>query len=533
MKQNREIGMNRRTFLKGAVTGIAAAGTLSALSACGPNAEGEPSSQAPSDETSGIPESVVATYDASVLIVGGGITGLAAAVQAGQIGKDVYLMESGGTLGGNGGGVEGTFGMGTSFQKELGIELELKDLLSTELAGSQWRSNGLLWKDFILASADNFAWLLDCGVKFDGRVESYGTPDGKPTFHWFEGGKGSTAYVPAMEQKLSELGVNVLTDTKATKLVMDAGKVTGVYAQTSEGDILVNTKAVILATGGFADDNDLVSKIGYRKDNIYQIGTPGHDGFGYKSSMEAGAWDTIEWTTFNTNNIILALPHEVPIDPINGCVGMGQGGPFLWVNQDSERFVDENLAAVNFELQTVPMWNHKMTYMVFDSEVFETWCASKNIDHTEGLDIFAQALQTNEADSFWSADTIADVAQKAGIPADTLTATVDYYNESCDLGDDREYGKDPKMMWRIATPPFYVGRITAEILMTIGGIGTNRNYEVVTPEWEPIPGLYAVGTDGNMLYRDIYTINVPGTCSSSGINGARVATRKAFEYLGL
>jgi fumarate reductase flavoprotein subunit len=68
--------------------------------------------------------------------------------------------------------------------------------------------------------------------------------------------------------------------------------------------------------------------------------------------------------------------------------------------------------------------------------------------------------------------------------------------------------------------------------MTIGGIGTNRNYEVVTPEWDPIPGLYAIGTDGNMLYRDIYTINVPGTCSSSGINGGRVAARKTFEYIG-
>ena len=527
------IEMNRRTFVTTAAAGIFAAGAAAGVTGCS-NSSGSDSTAsdgAETEESSQAPVEIAETVECDIVIVGGGITGLAAAVQAGENGSNTILVERGDDVGGNGQGVEGTFAINSSLQKEQGIELELKDIIRSELEGSQWRSDGLLWKDFIMASADNFAWLVDNGVQFSGVVESYGTPHGAPTFHWFEGGKGSIAYVPAMSARADELGVTKMLKTVAKDLISEDGVVKGVYVENADGEVIaIQSKAVILASGGFADDNELVSKIGYKEDNLIQIGVPGNEGFGYKSAMKLGAWDTLKWATFNTNNIILALPHEVPIDPINGCVGMGQGGPFLWINQDGERFVDENLAAANFELQTVPHWNHKMTYTVFDSKIFADWTVSKDIETAEAVDILNASLETNEGDSFWSGETIEEVAEKAGLPVEAVKATVDYYNESCDLGSDRDFGKDVAMMQKIATPPFYIGRITAEILMTVGGIGTNRKFEVVTEDGDPIPGLYAIGTDGNMLYRNIYTIDVPGSCSASGIHGGRVAANEAKKY---
>lgn len=110
--------------------------------------------------------------------------------------------------------------------------------------------------------------------------------------------------------------------------------------------------------------------------------------------------------------------------------------------------------------------------------------------------------------------------------------TVARYNGLCTKSTNENFGKDAKQMQAIAKAPFYIGRVTVEFLLSCGGIGVNRNYEVVTPEGEPILGLWAIGNDGNMLYRSVYTIDVPGTCSSSGIYRARTAANTAKEYIG-
>lgn len=215
-----------------------------------------------------------------------------------------------------------------------------------------------------------------------------------------------------------------------------------------------------------------------------------------------------------------------------GCVGIGQGGPFLWVNQNGERFVDENLGEANFELQTVPGRNQKKkVFTVFDSAIFEKWATERGIDVNEVLGIFKESLANNEADSFYSANSVEELATKAGIDEKAFADTVERYNELCARGIDEDFGKDAKQMQAIATPPFYIGRVTVEFLFSCGGIGVNRSYEVITPEGDPIPVLYAIGNDGNMLYRNVYTIDVPGTCSSSGIYGARTAANAAKGYL--
>ena len=79
----------------------------------------------------------------------------------------------------------------------------------------------------------------------------------------------------------------------------------------------------------------------------------------------------------------------------------------------------------------------------------------------------------------------------------------------------------------ITQPPFYVGKLTQELLVGIGGIETNRHGQALDHDKNPIAGLYAIGTDGCMLYRNIYTINVGGTCNANNINSARNAANHA------
>lgn len=86
-------------------------------------------------------------------------------------------------------------------------------------------------------------------------------------------------------------------------------------------------------------------------------------------------------------------------------------------------------------------------------------------------------------------------------------------------------------MMPVSQPPYYIAKPETLFLMTIGGIATDRNGQVVKADMTPVEGLYAVGVDGCMLYRNVYTIDAPGSCSGNGINMGRTAANAACENL--
>lgn len=84
-------------------------------------------------------------------------------------------------------------------------------------------------------------------------------------------------------------------------------------------------------------------------------------------------------------------------------------------------------------------------------------------------------------------------------------------------------------MLPLSTPPFYIAKPMSMFLMSIGGIATNENSQVIDDNLDPIPGLYAIGVDGCMLYRNVYTINCPGSCSGNSVFTGRTAAQHAVE----
>lgn len=134
-----------------------------------------------------------------------------------------------------------------------------------------------------------------------------------------------------------------------------------------------------------------------------------------------------------------------------------------------------------------------------------------------------------EAVAFYG-DTVEELAQACGIDPDALAATVDRYNELCDGGADLDFGKDPsKLMALDGAEGYYALRIYPGYATSIGGIKTNRNYQVVDTHNKPIEGLYAVGCDGIMTYRETYTVEVPGSCNMHNVNSARTAVKHFAE----
>ena len=189
------------------------------------------------------------------------------------------------------------------------------------------------------------------------------------------------------------------------------------------------------------------------------------------------------------------------------------------MNENADRFVNEDFAQDNFELQSVPAMTQKQLYTVFDRAILEAWLK-------DAPDELATVDAADDA-ALAKANTLEEAASAIGLDPDALRATVDRYNQLAEAGVDTDFGKAPEFLVPIAQAPFYVGKLTQELLVGIGGIETNRHGQALDADKNPIAGLYAVGTDGCMLYRNIYTINVGGTCNANNVNSARNAANHA------
>lgn len=511
-------GISRRNFVKGfTVAGLGTA-ALAGLAGCAP------SNTASSEEASGGNEGasktfdVVETKECDICVIGAGASGLAAAVEAAQGGASVICLESQGVTGGNINGVEGCFGIGSQMQKDLDIEIDPGATIASELAASQMRVSGPGYVDMMHASGENIDWLVENGVQFGGVDVDKGTI---MVFHRFPSGHGAADYAEPMTAKAEELGVEFVLETKAHTLIKnESGVVTGVYADGDDGTIQVNAKAVIVATGGFAQNEELMAGVSENEYFTYG-GMEGHDGSGHLMCVEAGA------RSYRDRSAML-----MAFD-IEGTPGYYDGGLFafvlgvaapyaVWVNQDGERFCNEDCAATNAMCMCMPHMTYLETFCVLDSAMMETYSNGND-------EIYDQIEMGKEAGSIFQADTIEELAEAMGVPADTLKATFDEYNGMCEAKSDHNYGKNADALVAFEKAPFYALRISHGLNSTIGSIYTDRSFHALDENMEPIEGLYVVGVEGAMLWSNLYTINVSGGCNANNVNSGRTAARDAIS----
>lgn len=512
---------------------LGAAAGLSVLAGCAPSdtngSVGAKEEQIDSLSQAQANVSVDKTFDTDLLIVGCGGSGTACAVQSAQNGVDFIVIEKGSIIGGNANFVEGIFAINSTPQKEAGIDIKPAEVIMAELERGQYRQNGALWMDLCMKSAENIDWLLEQGCLFSGVIDDYhgGLIE---SFHWWKEGKGSVGYIGPMSAKLEEYGVEPHFETSATSIIMEGSKVVGIYAEGPEGTIQYNAKAVVLATGGFGGNPEMIAKQGWDTSSLHVVGSPNAAGDAYKMCTEIGAKDFLSDSCQSLLGYIEALPvvnMEDPANPISGYFGIASGGPVLWVNEYADRYTDENIREQNMVLPSVTGKSNKANYAIFDQAIFDANFGLSD----EDVNTFEAALEKNEGMSLYKAETIEELASKFDLDADALVATVDRYNELCEKGIDEDYAKAAEFMMPIAQKPFYVAKLGYAFFFTVGGIWTNKKREVLDEERNSIPGLYAVGNDGSMLYRNVYTINMPGTAFGNQVNSGREAAHNALEYI--
>lgn len=463
-----------------------------------------------------------------LVIIGSGISGLAAAVQAGEDGLTAVVVEKLAATGGNGGGVEGQFAINSKRQEELGIHITPNEIMTAEHQMGQYRANGSIWLDLLNSSAANIEWCQKNGVEYSGQVDNYYTGLFN-TFHWFNGGHAFQGYVPQMTKKVQDYGVEFIFNTAAKHLVYEGQRVVGLIAEDEDGKIIkINSKAVIVATGGIGGNRELVHQQGWNTDHMLLTGMPSSSGDGYQMAKEVGAKDTLNESTQLVMNYVQAFPTDAPLlymDPINGIKGFTTGGEVVFVNEEGDRFVNENIYTFNMMLQSMAMKQNKASYALFTRQMFLDFAQSHGVDN--GAEILDHAVAENAGDSLYMSESLAGLAEHFNLPADHLSQTISHYNELCAQGEDTDFNKDAEVLTALENGPFYIAQVDQNYLVGIGGIGTNKRFEVIDAKHDTIPGLYATGMDGVMLYKNVYTMNMPGTACGFSVHSGRNSVKNA------
>ena len=524
------VNVDRRTFVCGATVALGAAG----LMATSAHADDEPA-----QEAADVPAE---TYECDIVVVGAGVAGLAASVEASELGASVIQLDKRESTGGWGVGTEGVAGVGTSIQTEQGVEVTPVEVIKREAEYTHSRINNMLWIDIIDNSADNFTWMAEKGVRFSGVVDDYrGSGHGLNVFHWFETGTAAESYAQPMTAAAEAQGVQIMLNTRGYALELaDDGSVAGVRATTGDGtEISISCRAVILATGGVAGNPEYVRHGGYNMDNLFQS-YPDMTGDGLTMALEAGAEDTLGSISALEVIAIGDQPSgSYATYTRNGTGPAATAANTMWVNALGERFCAEDAGSDNWMATESAIKPQKTSYSFFNQAILDANMLAMYPDDQETLDGYMADFNEMVDDGgrgAIKADTIEELVDLAvatfeGLDAQTLLGSIETYNEMCNTGSDDLFGKPVESMVAMEEGPFYLCRHYQTVCVTFGAIKTDRSFEALNSDDDPIPGLYAVGVDGVMLWPNIYTINVPGGANANNINSGRTAARHAYDYI--
>ena len=293
----------------------------------------------------------------------------------------------------------------------------------------------------------------------------------------------------------------------------------------------VKAAAVIIATGGFGDNTDMIRQyLGYEWGKIFSFRIPGLIGDGIKMAWEAGAGES-----------------PINIEVIYGIPGLQDSYltdvPFrqpatLWVNLAGERFINEELTEnTTWTGNALVIQQNRCGFSIFDSSILKHY--QKNgldlmsmVHPHVPLDKFEDELQKHIDEgnkNVFMADSLEELAAKAGIDAEGLAETVSEYNRGCASGEDMFY-KRKKFLKPLKGPRYYAGKVYPGGYGTLGGVKINHKTEVLTKDFQVIPGLYAAGTDACSIYGDSYVFILPGNTMGFALNSGRMAGENAAKY---
>ncbi len=476
--------------------------------------------------------------ETDVVVIGSGISGLAAGLTAAEGGVKVVVFEKQRSLGGSSNFLQGIFGVESEMQRERYISYTRDEAFKNLMDYSHWRANPHLVRAFVNESGPTISWLQDMGVEFSDATVNM--PDAPSTYHIVKG--EGAAMIKALASAAKERGIDIRLGSCVQRLLKAGGKITGVIAEENNEEIEVTSKAVVIASGGYANNKQWIKKYsGYDLDvNLIPVGNVDKSGDGIRMAWEVGAAEE--------GMGVLELFRAGPLGPdfpMKNQIEFVTCQPDLWVDPQGERFCDEGISFYDSEVGNAnARFKEGYTFSIFDDSVIERLLdkgvdrgvAVENPPGTRPVNVRAEidaALGRGSTDVF-AADSLEELAKKIDIEPDTLMATVEEYNRFCDKGHDELFAKNPDYLWPIKVPKFYAVKVRTVFLGTLGGIKINEKTEVIDKKGNIIPGLYAVGYDAAGMWGDSYCFRAAsGSSSGFAANSGRIAGKNALKYMGI
>jgi len=349
-------------------------------------------------------------------------------------------------------------------------------------------------------------------------------------------GRGGTFLIEHMLEFCQKQGIQVLNETPAKKFVTDSnGKITGVLADSKDGELLIKCKACVIASGGFGSNYEKLKKYWpeqYNNKEIFFLCPPGMMGDGIDMAEAIGAYiDQTKWNQDIAGGFMLNYPIHHPYSW--ALMQMMADGQIASINLDGKRWMNEGGTKV-----TVADQPGAVAFAVVDDDIATTIgtdLASGNSG--DGMvKMMAKDPESNEAKALkrWredleyeaaldeghithgnhvkKANSLVELALKMQIDPKVFVETIERYNKFCETGKDLDFNKDAKYLKPIRKAPFYAiyGHRFSQCTKGLNGIAVNSNYEVLNPKGETIGGLYAAG--------DTCTIYGRSSNASSGGN---------------
>lgn len=430
------------------------------------------------------------TIETEIVVIGGGGAGLAAAVQANQLGSKVLVLEKMGKVGGNtilaGGALNA---VNDRSEQAIAYNDSVEWHYTQTLSGGDYQGDPLLVHTLVSNAWDGVQWLMDLGMEFQDETAGLFTVTGGlwPRAHKPVEPLGTGFFKTYMNYIDSHDNVDVMLNTCATEILVDEnGKACGVVATGETGNTVTvkASKGVVVATGGFAANVELRSAYNTQwadlGDSIKTTNHAGATGDGIKLMLKLGA-DFVQM-----GNIQL-LPLG---DPVTGSLSGNIEHDVetrIFINKEGNRFVNEggrrdDMTNTLFAQTDAYMW------IVMDSDTYPTGDERNNFGET--------ANQLVEAGRAVKADTLEELAEKMNVPADALIAAVTEFNRHAEGGDlagtPDEFGRT-LYKTPIDTAPFYAAARVPTVHHTMGGVRINVNAQVLDENGNVIPGLYAAG----------------------------------------
>jgi fumarate reductase flavoprotein subunit len=451
-----------------------------------------------------------------VVVIGGGGSGLAAAIEARAAGREVALLEKNPRLGGSTAWSVGSItSTGTPHQVRAGIEDSPQDhyqdmpLFAGDLAG---RDNDALRRILCEEVPDAFRWLLSLGVRFYGPMPE--PPHRRPRMHNVL--PNSLSYIYHLERHARRIGADIHLGTRVTELLSEDGAVVG--AACGDGRRFRARCGVVLAMGDFTNDPELKSRyMGPRQAKVEGVNATA-TGDGQKLALALGArivngdlalGPEIRFIPPARATLVRRLPpwpalarimhwamdHLPPAllrpfimsfltTALAPSPKLFEQGAIL-VNKAARRFCDD----LDAPALAVPDQPGKVAFILIDARLARQFSAWPHFVSTAPGVAYAYVpdYRRNRPDVYAEAATLASLAHKLGMDADALQATVTEHNS-----DAASRGRTP-----LLEPPFIaLGPVRSVFVHNEGGLAVDREHRVLGALGQPIPGLYAAGATG-------------------------------------